>query len=148
MYTSPPNGVLRLDSLDQRQIERLLEKSQRGQQEEAHGDDDGRLCCAACRRPITREKERVQIRGRHQHVLSNPHGLTFRIGCFATASGCVYVGEATEKWTWFPGYRWQIAVCGGCGVHLGWRYQARDATGFHGFILRRLAPDERGGPPS
>ena len=146
MYTSPPSDVLRLDSLDKQQIERLLEKSQR-RQEDAYGGGR-RLCCAACRRPVTRENDRMEIQGQHEHLFSNPHGLTFRIGCFAMASGCVYVGEATEEWTWFPGYRWQIAVCGGCGSHLGWRYLGRDATGFHGFILRRLAPEESSGPPS
>jgi hypothetical protein len=141
MNISHSTSTLRLDTLDWKQIERQLQRS-RDRQEDSTEDSGRRLCCAACRRPITREDQRIRVQSRHEHVFSNPLGLTFRIGCFAVASGCVYFGEATEEWTWFPGYRWQVSVCGGCGSHLGWRYMGRDGDGFHGFILRHLIPEQ------
>lgn len=76
--------------------------------------------------------------GRHEHSVRNPHELAFRIGCFADAPGCAQRGPATRAWSWFPGYSWQVAVCAGCHVHLGWRYRGADPESFYGLILNRL----------
>jgi hypothetical protein len=40
-------------------------------------------------------------------------------------------------WTWFPGYSWQVELCGHCDEQLGWIYRSSDAD-FHGLILDRL----------
>ena len=68
----------------------------------------------------------------------NPEGTVFVIGCFAQAPGCVAIGAPMLEWTWFPGCRWQVALCRACGEHLGWRYTGADT--FHGLILERLRP--------
>ena len=31
-------------------------------------------------------------------------------------------GDPSAEHSWFPGYRWTIATCGTCGVHVGWRF--------------------------
>ena len=96
------------------------------------------LLCAACSRPITRERERIRINERHEHVFANPHGYIYHIGCFAAAPGCLTVGAAESFFSWFPGYAWQVALCGGCGALLGWAYSSADAQ-FYGLILEKLA---------
>ena len=96
------------------------------------------LLCAACSRPITRERERIRINERHEHVFANPHGYIYQIGCFAAAPGCLTVGAAESFFSWFPGYAWQVALCGGCGALLGWAYSSADAQ-FYGLILEKLA---------
>lgn len=39
--------------------------------------------------------------------------LTLRV-----AYGVSLYGEATEEYTWFPGYAWMLAYCRGCSAHL------------------------------
>ena len=101
-------------------------------------EDRRRLCCAACRTPITEAAHRSLQAGRHEHVCSNPEGVRFRIGCFAAAPGCVMIGRPTSHWTWFAGYRWRVALCGRCGAHLGWQFRDGAGDGFFGLIVERL----------
>jgi len=131
-------SLVRFDSLNWQHIERQL-RQQQDEKDQHEQDEDGRLYCAACGRLITSQDQRVPVSGAHTHTFHNPHGLVFKIGCFATAPGCGQVGEATEEWTWFPGYSWQVAVCMSCGSHLGWRYLSRADDAFYGLILRQLA---------
>ncbi len=95
------------------------------------------LACARCRRPITTGAARIAVGGAHEHAFVNPHGLEFRIGCFALVTGCLQVGEPTTYWSWFPGYAWQIEQCASCREHLGWEFRSSDHR-FHGLILDRL----------
>ena len=96
-----------------------------------------RLFCAACRHFITRQDERIPVQGGHEHRFTNPHGITYHIGCYREAAGCSVVGESTAEFTWFPGYAWRIALCANCRTHLGWRFQSEDDY-FHGLIVNRL----------
>ena len=99
--------------------------------------EDERLFCAACRALITHRSEAMNMQGAHAHRVTNPLGLTFRIACFRAAPGCGHAGRETESHTWFPGFAWRVALCAGCGNHLGWRF--RGARGrFYGLILDRL----------
>lgn len=68
----------------------------------------------------------------------NPHGHVFEVGCFATAH-VRSIGPASHFFSWFPGYAWRVALCPGCGAHLGWAYG--DDAGFFGLILPRLVED-------
>jgi len=95
------------------------------------------LNCRHCDHPITRPEARIPVNEQHTHVFTNPHGMTFRIGCFREALGATRCGESTDFWSWFPGYRWQVVVCGSCQLHLGWHFAA-DHNEFHGLILNRL----------
>ena len=114
------------------QTERLVEQAlQRRRRRQAA------IFCAHCHHLITTPDEKISVGGAHTHTFTNPHGITYEIGCFRHASGCAQVGESTAQWTWFAGYRWQVAVCAGCQTHVGWSYRSAH-DGFSGLILARL----------
>jgi hypothetical protein len=96
-----------------------------------------RLFCAACRHPVTHQDERIPVQGAHEHRCTNPHGVTYHIGCFREAGGCAAIGKATTEYSWFPRYAWRIALCANCRTHLGWHFQSPDDY-FHGLIVARL----------
>lgn len=95
------------------------------------------LRCTECHYAITRKSDRIQINEHHQHVFANPHGYIFHIGCFAQAPGCVIASEETSYFSWFPGYAWQIALCGQCLTLLGWAFRSSESQ-FFGLILDKL----------
>lgn len=95
------------------------------------------LFCSACLSLITDEKSAIEIDGTHRHTCTNPAGLTFTIGCFDEAPGCTQAGAPTGEFTWFPGYRWSIALCIRCRKHLGWVFLG-SADRFYGLILSEL----------
>jgi len=105
------------------------------------------LLCAVCGHLITYDGERISIQGAHRHTFANPHGLVFRIGCFRAAPGCRRASRETTDFSWFPGYAWNIQVCGACFTHVGWAYRA-EGDGFHGLILERLVEAGRDEPPA
>lgn len=102
----------------------------------------GKLYCRSCRLEVTDESQRTSVAGEHVHTRSNPHGAIFCFGCFAGAPGCVVIGGATEEHSWFTGCRWRVAVCRGCGEHLGWLFTGERR--FFGLILGRLVADSGG----
>jgi hypothetical protein len=94
------------------------------------------LRCRACGRPITTDAERCAVDGAHEHRRVNPHGYRYHFGCFRAAPGCGRIGAPSSEHTWFSGCAWRIAVCGGCGKHLGWEFSGADR--FFGLILAKL----------
>jgi hypothetical protein len=95
--------------------------------------------CAACGHRITRQDWAIRINGDHQHVVFNPAGIIFRVVCFAQAPGALAGGPTSEEFTWFRGYRWQLAGCGGCRTHLGWHYRGEGPpASFFGLIRPKL----------
>lgn len=104
---------------------------------ESTGSGRRRLCCIRCGDPITDASARVERCGIHEHSQVNPHGFIWHFGCFARAPGCLALGPPTDHFSWFAGYRWQIAHCSGCDLHLGWRFEA-DGDRFWGLVLDRL----------
>ncbi len=98
-----------------------------------------RLVCRQCGHLITHQAARFAKKGDHEHVVFNPHGLVFRIGCFRAAPGCHLQPPASHDFSWFPGYAWTIARCQGCQAHLGWMFTgAAMPPSFYGLILPRL----------
>ena len=98
---------------------------------------EGPILCGHCRRYITLRTHRIEVNGSVTHVVKNPAGISFTIGCFSRAEGCVELDAPTLDFTWFPEYAWQISVCGQCDFHLGWYYTCGDGS-FYGLILERL----------
>ncbi len=94
------------------------------------------LCCARCGHPITRERHRIAVAGRHEHTRVNPFGFVFHFGCFAQAEGCAVEGPPIAEESWFPGLRWQVAHCASCHTHLGWAF--RGEGDFFGLLLDML----------
>ncbi len=99
------------------------------------------LHCLECHYPITRKSERILMNEKYRHVFANPHGYIYQIGCFAQASGCVLASQESSHFSWFPGYTWQIALCGQCWTLLGWAFQA-SKNRFFGLILDKLTEEE------
>jgi hypothetical protein len=93
--------------------------------------------CAACGHRITDEQWRIAMGGAHEHTFVNPYGIDHHIGCFARAPGCAYEGSPETAFSWFPGFSWQIAVCGQCHAHLGWIFRNAGEE-FHGLITAAL----------
>jgi len=102
------------------------------------GEGEEHLVCVACGHRITSARARVEVAGHHRHVCANPSGIPYDIGCFSLAPGCASRGPFESYWTWFSGYDWQIAVCGGCNAHVGWAFRNTEGGGFHGLILGRI----------
>lgn len=103
-----------------------------------------RLFCAACGALVTLGRWRVWVQEDHEHTFFNPAGQVFRIGCFREAPGARPVGPPSSEFSWFRGYRWQVAVCGGCRAHLGWLFTGAGAPpAFFGLILERLTAKGR-----
>jgi hypothetical protein len=103
---------------------------------------DSAIRCVACGFVVTTERHRIAVQGSHEHRFMNPGGFLYHIGCFAEAVGCVTVGPASPEYPWFPGFLWRLALCGGCGVQLGWDFRDQKNAAFFGLILDRL----RAGP--
>ena len=120
----------------------FLRPKRQGQTESSLGGQEGaRLVCAACRHVIADASLRVEMAGTHIHGFTNPHGLYFEIGCFSKAPGCTFDGHASDEFSWFPGYRWRVAACGGCGGHMGWLFESK-LHRFVGLILAALEVEE------
>lgn len=93
--------------------------------------------CAYCNYPITDRSAAIEIAGQHHHVFTNPGGITYEISLYHSAE-CVQHGIATTEYTWFHGCAWQVALCGNCKSHLGWRYTRADREGFYGLISEHI----------
>lgn len=100
-------------------------------------DDERAIHCKRCEATVTTTKDAIAVDGKHLHRFVNPAGIEFDVRCFADARGCSPFGEASTFFSWFPGHAWRIAVCGRCGVHLGWRFEASHSS-FHGLITDRI----------
>ena len=79
--------------------------------------------CAQCGAFMTRPAMAMRMGGDHEHVFFNPAGHVFRVVCFRDAPGAVAVGSPTDAFTWFKGFDWRVALCKGCGAHVGWMYE-------------------------
>lgn len=108
--------------------------------DQSHGttaSDDEALRCIACGHRITDRAYCSEMNGAHEHTFVNPGGIVHHIGCFVAAPGASHIGSTEQAFTWFPGWSWQVAVCGNCRAHVGWIFRCGGAQ-FHGLILKML----------
>lgn len=98
------------------------------------------ILCRSCRNKISSIDEMIKIDGRHKHSFKNPAGIVYHIACYLNARGCLVVGNSTYEYTWFPGFRWSLALCSQCFSHLGWFFEATSES-FFGLILDNLVED-------
>ena len=97
------------------------------------------MLCVSCGEEVTGDRARINVAGAHRHDFFNPQRVHYAIACFAPADGCRTVGEQTDRFTWFAGYAWTIALCRRCGTHLGWGFvSAGGGHRFFGLIESRL----------
>lgn len=91
------------------------------------------IVCSICSNHITHKSEKIKINQEANHTFVNPHGFVYNIECYKKAPGCMAIGKATNEFTWFKGYSWQIIICSKCHTHLGWKYES-GGDGFYGLI--------------
>lgn len=107
--------------------------------DDEHGLDDA-IVCLDCGALVTRTRWRLAMDGEHERTFFNPAGHVFRVLCFREAPGTIITGEPSDEFSWFKGYLWRFALCQGCGIHLGWRYEGEnDPPIFFGLIKGRLS---------
>jgi hypothetical protein len=95
------------------------------------------ILCRNCGHTVTSTESIITVNGRHQHTFINPSGITYQIGCFSSADGCLVHGEPTLEFTWFEGLSWSFSICSNCFIHLGWYYQGGEEN-FFGLITDLL----------
>ncbi len=95
------------------------------------------LNCVQCGQSITSPELQIVMHHRHIHICTNPHGITYRIGCFREAPGVYPEGPPSHFHTWFAGYQWQVERCRQCHLHMGWNFTGEGGR-FYGLILAHL----------
>ncbi len=95
------------------------------------------IYCASCDTRISGHERAISFAGAHRHRFSNPAGVEFEIVLYRDARVHTY-GPATEEYTWFAGYAWQVVLCANCQTHLGWRYRRSDSPDFYGLIIGQI----------
>ena len=86
------------------------------------------VVCASCRAPLTYRDLGRAVDGAHEHTFFNPAGVVYALRCFESAAGARTVGNPDLAFSWFAGWAWQIALCGRCGAHVGWRWEKGGAS--------------------
>ena len=136
--------VIRLKQSTQGKDTALFSPSSANEKKLVGEKGENAILCKFCGHLITRQNERIEVKGRHSHVFANPHGLVFRIRCFYAAPGCIPMGSPTNEFTWFTGFSWRVVICGRCAEHMGWRFST-NGSDFHGLIADHLmeGPEKR-----
>ena len=98
----------------------------------------GGIYCRQCFKLISRQDQQKEVQGAHQHTFANPNGIIFEIGCFQSAEGCLTSGPSTREFSWFKDFSWQVAVCRGCLLQMGWLFSSAGSEAFYALILDRL----------
>lgn len=133
-YHAPEQAHSLLQKLTHDEIEVLLMEAA-----EPQGlKEKNKILCATCGYEVTARQYEIDIQGQHTHIVTNPSGFIFKIGCFSLANGCTHHGIPTLEHTWFHGFTWNFVLCGQCTIHLGWFYQKNGDSSFYGLILDRL----------
>ena len=104
--------------------------------EEQQANEPGGIC-ANCHTLLTHAEYAITIEGRHQHVFTNPNGISFKIGTYQQVE-CNAETTAVDEFSWFSGYAWRIISCPECSLHIGWSYQKQDSPDFYGLITDKL----------
>jgi uncharacterized CHY-type Zn-finger protein len=137
---SPQHQIVYLPSCKQSSDEQIEEVSSKILQKTEAEKEKESILCKNCKNEITSAEFTAAVHGQHAHIFKNPAGLTFHIGCFSKAWGCIIYGIPTYDFTWFTGFSWCVALCSNCFTHLGWHYQSNGAS-FFGLILANLVKD-------
>jgi len=119
-------------------------------QEPADQDvDDDRGPVLVCRSCGTRIARRAWIAAiddaSAERVFFNPAGVMMEVLTLRRATNVREAGVPTEEFSWFPGYAWRFAHCGGCERQLGWRFAgvgAQVPATFWGLLQRELVEEE------
>ena len=135
-YSSQPIPPLMLRDFDEKKISSIARRKPKSVPN--YEEEKELLYCTYCLKLITSGDQRIEIGESHEHLFTNPAGITFSIGCFREAPGAVFQGTPSAEFTWFKGYQWRMAYCNKCFIHIGWQFLQGSQTYFAGLILTRL----------
>ena len=101
------------------------------------------LLCRTCGNYVSTPDIQCCPDGRSsEYRFENPVGRVCEIITLHNAWSLQMVGSAHLEHTWFPGYAWRVALCGRCGNHLRWRFEARSSAAagpqFFGLLVSEL----------
>jgi hypothetical protein len=105
-------------------------------------EEERSILCANCGNTITTPQSIITVDGHHTHRFTNPAGVTYEIGCFSSADGCIILGDPALVHTWFEDFSWCFSNCSSCFMHLGWYYK-RENESFFGLILAHLVDSSK-----
>ena len=99
------------------------------------------LRCHRCDAEIAREDDVFSMAEKGPvGVYVNPGGFLHEVVTVSRVVGIEVLGDPTTEASWFVGYAWSLAHCVRCGEHLGWRFDAVEASRPASFWgLRRAA---------
>lgn len=91
------------------------------------------LACRRCGVAVAKMSDIVVVSdgGAHGSYV-NPGGVVHdmvTVGPNVAGQSTRCHGDPSAEHSWFPGYRWTIATCGTCGVHVGWRFTPEEPSG-------------------
>ncbi len=121
----------------------MIEDAQPQDTDETELAEERVLRCRACDHVLAPEDAVRPIAGRGpRHTFVNPAGVVHELVTVIGATGVRDHGERTEDFSWFVGWSWRYAACGGCRAFLGWCFEAvepgREPARFHGLRVQAL----------
>ncbi|HBD08953.1 MAG TPA: hypothetical protein DCZ69_11895 [Syntrophobacteraceae bacterium] len=108
----------------------------------AGGNGKNAFHCFFCGLAITSSDRFTTISHSNIHCFTNPSGLRCEIYTFSSCPGAIPYGQPTDEHSWFPEFRWSLALCRQCKNHLGWHYTSisklSKPRGFWGLLSYHL----------
>ncbi|KAG8041068.1 hypothetical protein G9C98_002056 [Cotesia typhae] len=82
--------------------------------------------CKRCGAKVAKQTDVFQMNEEGvQSAYCNPAGAIHEtITLYKAQSLVLDNAPPSSEYSWFPGYQWTIAHCGGCRSHMGWRFTA------------------------
>ena len=109
-----------------------------GQNRPSEAEDRRVLCCARCNLEVADTSAIFSAGpGGPVQAFANPSGFVWEILTVREARNLAAIGPSTRFFSWFQGYSWRVALCTGCGSHLGWLWEAEseiEPASFWGLI--------------
>jgi hypothetical protein len=100
--------------------------------------------CSECNSVITYADRIIAVSGSKRHSFTNPAGVFCDFFTFSSCPGAFALGDPIVEHSWFPGYGWSLALCLGCGNHLGWLYKEvstrQEVPEFWGILVTQVLP--------
>jgi len=106
------------------------------------------LCCKNCDNVVSKQSCIFSMsKDGPQGAYVNPGGAVHETLTLYKVSNTYTEGQPQTQFSWFPGYAWEMLICGMCNSHLGWRFTADPKHSgklhpkkFYGITIRSIKP--------
>ena len=106
------------------------------------------ICCGGCGGALAAVEQICRVMGRPpRKTYENPHGLLCPVLTLTGAENLEPGDYSSTDDTWFEGYAWTPVSCAGCGLFLGWRFDAvggASPPAFYGLLEELLVTRREG----